>query len=500
MLFPRWPTDRLKKLQPSLDRKTAPVVTYEKAKSALRVHALDETAEASGLFVGQALADARAISPGLVAVEARPHEDAKAFEKLCERFIRYSPAVSLQRTGEAFIDITGCERLFGGEAAILADIAARLRRAGFSVSVAAAQTPGAAYALASCGKSGVFPPENTPEALSPLPVEALRIDGAVAENLRRLGLKRIGQLYDMPRAPLTARFTRQLLIRLGQALGRETEPLPLLFPSPHLYAETRFIEPIVSNEAVMESVKTLAQELGETLADAGEGGRRFELALFRVDNEILRVSVRTSGLTKSPPHIVRLFTDRIDALKSDIDAGFGFEQARLSAFETGKIAAFQHAAFERAAADAALSELKDRLSNRLGARHVCRLDLKDSHLPEGADALVPVTAPEAATLPADARLRRPVKILPNPELIEALAQVPDGPPVRFRWRRVSYRIIRASGPERIADEWRRQEEAKPTRDYYRVEDEAGRRYWIYREGLYGRETQAPKWYLHGFFA
>lgn len=500
MLFPRWPTDRLKRLQPSLDCNAEPVVIYEKAKSALRIRAFDATAEALGLFPGQALADARAICPGLVAVEGRPSEDAKAFEKLCEQFIRYSPAVSLQRIGEAFIDITGCERLFGGEAAIVADIAARLLRAGFSASIAAAQTPGAAYAFARCGKGGVIPSMETKAALSSLPIEALRIDDAAAENLRRLGLKRIGQLYDMPRTPLTARFTRQLLMRLGQALGRESEPLPLLFPSPHLYAEMRFIEPIVSNEAVMESVKTLAQELGETLAKEGKGGRCFELALFRVDNEVLRVSVRTSGLAKSPPHIVRLFADRIDALQSDIDAGFGFEQARLSAFETGRIAAFQHAAFERAAANAALSELKDRLGNRLGARRVCRLDLKDSHLPEGADALVPVTAPEAAMLPADARLRRPVKILSNPELIEALAQVPDGPPVRFRWRRVSYRIARASGPERIADEWRRQEETKPTRDYYRVEDEAGRRYWIYREGLYGRETQAPKWYLHGFFA
>lgn len=500
MLFPRWPTDRLRKLQPSLDRNAAPIVIYEKAKSALRLHALDATAEALGLFVGQVLADARAICPDLVAVEVRPHEDAKAFEKLCGEFIRYSPAVSLQRTGEAFIDITGCERLFGGEAAIAADIAARLQRAGFSANIAVAQTPGAAYALASWGKGGVIPSMETRTALSLLPVEALRIDGAVAENLRRLGLKRIGQLYDMPRAPLTARFKKQLLMRLGQALGREAEPLSLLFPPPHHYAGMRFAEPIVSNETVKESVKKLAGELGEALSKEGKGGRCFELALFRVDNEILRVSVRTSGLAKSPAHIVRLFADRIDALKSDIDAGFGFEQVRLSAFETGKIVALQHVAFERAAGDAALSELKDRLSNRLGARHVCRLDLKNSHLPECADALVPATAPEEAMPHADARLRRPVKILPNPEIIEALAQVPDGPPVRFRWRRVSYRITKASGPERIADEWRRQEAVKPTRDYYRVEDESGRRYWIYREGLYERETQTPKWFLHGFFA
>ena len=466
----------------------------------LRLHSLDATAETSGLFVGQTLADARAICPDLIAVEAHLHRDAQAFEEFCEGFIRYSPAVSLQRIGEAFIDITGCERLFGGERAIVADVAMRLQRVGIYAHIAVAQTPGAAYAFASCGIGGIIPPEETKAALAPLPVEALRIDAAVAENLRRLGLKRIGQLYDMPRAPLTARFTKQLLTRLGQALGHEAEPLPLLFPSPRYYAEMRFIDPVVSNEEIMKSVKNLATELARALSNEGRGARCFELTLFRVDNEILRISVRASDLVQSPTHIARLFADRIAPLKIDVDAGFGFEQARLSSFETGKVATLQYAAFERAAADTALSELKDRLSNRLGARHVCRIDLKDSHLPEYADALVPSAEPEDAMISADVRLRRPVKILPKPEIIEVMAQVPDGPPIRFRWRRVSYRITRASGPERIADEWRRQEGVRPTRDYYRVEDENGRRYWVYREGLYERETQDPKWFLHGFFA
>jgi protein ImuB len=501
VLFPKWPTDRLKKSQPSLDQGGLPLVLYEKAQSALRLHALDAAAEAGGLFPGQALADARAICPHLVAVEARPLEDAAAFQKLCERFMRYSPAVSLQRTGEAFVDVTGCERLFGGEAAILADLARRLEAAGFSAKIAVAQTPGAAFALAAAGVGGVLAASETKAALAPLPVDVLRIDAAVAERLRRMGLKRVGQLYDMPRAPLAARFGKELLTRLDQALARETEALPLLFPAPHYYAEMRFAEPISSLDAAMERVRKLAEDLGEALLKAGKGGRRFELTFFRVDNQTARVSVRTSAATKSPAHIARLFDMRLDGLRSDIDAGFGFELLRLGAFETEKAPVLQHEAFDRAAADAALSELKDRLSNRLGARRVCRLELKDSHLPEEADAMVPATAPpSAASSDADPGLRRPVKILSHPEEIEALAQIPDGPPVRFSWRRVSYRLVRASGPERIADEWRRQDSVKPTRDYYRVEDEEGRRYWIYREGLYERETGTPRWYLHGFFA
>ncbi len=275
VLLPKWPTDRLKKLQPSLDRGGSRVVLYEKTKSALRLHALDAAAEALGLFPGQALADARAICPDLVAVEARPDEDAKAFEKLCERFMRYSPAVSIQRTGEAFVDITGCERLFGGDEAVIADIAGRLQAAGFLAKLAVAQTPGAAFAIARCGRGGVIPAAQTKAALAPLPVEALRIDEAAAESLRRLGLKRIGQLYDMPRAPLTSRFTKQLLLRLGQALGHDAEALPLLFPAPHYYAEMRFAEPVVSVDAVMESARKLSDDLGGTLSKAGKGGAAF---------------------------------------------------------------------------------------------------------------------------------------------------------------------------------------------------------------------------------
>jgi protein ImuB len=78
--------------------------------------------------------------------------------------------------------------------------------------------------------------------------------------------------------------------------------------------------------------------------------------------------------------------------------------------------------------------------------------------------------------------------------------VPDGPPIRFRWRRVLHAVIRADGPERIAPEWWRTPEGTATRDYYRVEDENGRRFWLYRDGLYDRETGTPRWFLHGLFA
>ena len=84
-------------------------------------------------------------------------------------------------------------------------------------------------------------------------------------------------------------------------------------------------------------------------------------------------------------------------------------------------------------------------------------------------------------------------------LIKA-AGIPDGPPLRFRWRRALHEVALAEGPERIAMEWWRHQPAMPTRDYFRVEDKSGRRFWLYRAGLYGRETNEPKWFVHGVFA
>jgi protein ImuB len=82
-----------------------------------------------------------------------------------------------------------------------------------------------------------------------------------------------------------------------------------------------------------------------------------------------------------------------------------------------------------------------------------------------------------------------------------MAQVPDGPPRRFRWRRIAHDVTRYEGPERLSVEWwKRRSMSGLTRDYYRVEDSLGRRYWIFRHGLYGSEKVMPDWYLHGIFA
>jgi protein ImuB len=141
-----------------------------------------------------------------------------------------------------------------------------------------------------------------------------------------------------------------------------------------------------------------------------------------------------------------------------------------------------------------LASLVDRLTARLGEGAVRRPLLRESHWPERAVELVPPFAPGRNAKPARSR---PVRLLPRPEPVETVAPVPDDPPVLFRWRRVMHRVRRADGPERIAGEWWRH--SNELRDYYRIEDESGRRFWLYRSGLY-RPDEPARWFLHGVFA
>ena len=96
---------------------------------------------------------------------------------------------------------------------------------------------------------------------------------------------------------------------------------------------------------------------------------------------------------------------------------------------------------------------------------------------------------------------RPLRLLDHAEEIRVLYAVPEGPPAQFIWRRLTHRTTRYAGPERIAPEWWQDQPGTRLRDYFKVEDEAGRRYWLYREGLHDdRRGGDPRWFLHGMFA
>jgi protein ImuB len=170
----------------------------------------------------------------------------------------------------------------------------------------------------------------------------------------------------------------------------------------------------------------------------------------------------------------------------------------LTAHSVEKLAAAQLGLDGEAAHNdsADLAALIDRLANRLGTRALAQPIARESHIPERAVRFVPPLARRDATVSWSPVKLRPIRLLPRPEPIEATAPIPDDPPLLFRWRQRAHRVRRADGPERIAAEWWRAREEP--HDYYRVEDEDGQRFWLYRAGLYRPEI-APRWFLHGFF-
>ncbi len=373
----------------------------------------------------------------------------------------------------------------------------------------------------------ILPPGGMREALAPLPLAALRLDPETVAALADVGLNRIADVLDLPRATLAARFDPSFLRRLDQALGREDEPITPKRPAPSYMAEQHFAEPIARERDVLGTIARLSIRLGYAMEARGEGARLIELALFRTDGKVHRLAVGAGAPVHEANRISRLFADRLAGLGEACDPGFGYDLVRLSAPVTERCAPVQTSlAADRGAADHAgeLGHLIDRLGARFGLRRVTRLAPQDTHIPEFAVAAVPAHAHLACAAP---RLRgaaevqakavperdaiepatqdtlapaRPARLFARPERIEAIAEVPDGPPVRFRWRRVLHEVTAAEGPERIALEWWRDAEGSAlTRDYFRIETRAGMRVWLYREGLYGRETDAPRWFLHGLF-
>ncbi|MHB2170226.1 DinB/UmuC family translesion DNA polymerase, partial [Alsobacter sp. R-9] len=366
------------------------------------------------------------------------------------------------------------------------------------------------------GRGLIVPPGGEAAAVSPLPVAALAIDPAIAAALGRLGLKTVGDLAERARGPLAARFGTALIDRLDRALGRAEEPIAPRRPLPACTAERRFAEPIGHADDLHRSILALAGDLAGILQRRGEGARRLELVFFRADGAVRRLPVATGRPVRDPATVLRLYREVLDSLADPVDPGFGFDVMRLGALAVERMDAVQTGLDAAGDDEEALADLADRLAARFGRRRVLALSPQESHVPERACLAEPVQGlarpaaqgRDAGPGPgwADWTIAgeppsRPIRLVDPPERIEAVAEVPDGPPVRFRWRRVVHAVHRAEGPERIAPEWwRATGDAPPTRDYFRVEDEAGRRFWLFREGLWSRETTAPRWFLHGLFA
>jgi protein ImuB len=476
------------------------------------VTAANHAASAVGVAPGMALADARAVSPGLAGMAADFEADAALLDRIAAWCYRYTPWSAVEGQDGVWLDVTGCAHLFGGEAALLETLRARLGGFGLETRGALADTPGAAWAVSRYGGNQdggmILPPGGAQTALAGLPVAALRLGPATVAGLSRLGLKRIGDLYTMPRAPLTTRFGAEVTMRLDQALGRLAEPIAPRRPVPRHRVRLVFPEAIGLADDIAAGLHRLLQRLCERLDQAGQGCRRLELTLCRVDGSAQTVGIGTAGPARDAAHLALLFAERLGHL----DPGFGVEAMILAAPVTEPLAPAQIETFAAGRASevssdvsAAIDPLLDRLGNRLGFDRLVVLRARESHLPDAALRVVPAADAIGDTTGGAAwpvGRARPLRLLNRPERVETIAPVPDrAPPGAFLWRRVRRRLRAAEGPERIAPEWWRADPGWTggVRDYWRVEDEAGDRFWLFREDG-GQRGAAPRWFLHGVFA
>jgi protein ImuB len=515
--LPDWPVTawsrRAGHTPPPEDR---PFALIDKGVHGLTLHALNKRARQLGLYRGQAHADACAAVPDLVSAPAEREADLDDLKRLALWAERFSPAVAVDAAIPALeglvLDMTGGAHLFGGEATMLSDLRDRLEGAGIAARVAMADTIGCAWAVARYGGEveRVVEAGATRQALTELPVQALRLEPAAVQLLGRFGVKRIGDLYGLPRAGLARRFRGAaglaVVERLDQALGSAPEPLEPERPAPRYRTWRVLPEPLIDAQGVAHELPELIERLAGQLERDGQGARALRLTAFRVDNATTAIEARLSVPSAKPAHLARLLKEK--GLEH-LDLGFGADALMLSALVVEPLTARQAEidAEGRIEAQAALASLIDRLQARLGETVVRRPALQASWIPERAERWVraEVTAPPVKG-PTDRP--RPILLFDPPEAVETIAELPDGVPARFIWRRVARKVVKAAGPERLAPEWWKpwigpgpRTEAPRSRDYYRVEDEWGRRYWLFREGLYGREDadHTPSWWLHGVF-
>jgi protein ImuB len=463
-----------------------PVVLTVEGTHGSVIHAVTKAAAARGARVGARLTDARALDPALIAMPADPQGDLALLQRLAKWAQRWSPLVEVDGEDALRLDVSGVAHLFGGEKALIEDVITRFAAMGLTARVAIAPTAAAAWAFSRFGGN----------ELEPLHVSALRLDPDTVRTLERLGLKTIGALAALPRLALARRFrgAENVVDALDRALGRKPEPLTALAENPPPRASLRLEEPATHVEAAPQALERLIPRLVAELEDRRLGARRLSLHGFRVDGSIATASVATAIASREPKHLQRLLADKAAAL----DPGFGFDAFALVADWTESLGAAQASLVEEPSGERDLARLVDRLTVKLGARAVRKPQPQESHLPERASGWV-AALQKAEPVELPARLR-PQRLLDRPEAIDVIYATPEGMPRRFVWRRAVHDIARVEGPERIAPEWWRERSTARLRDYYRVEDEAGRRYWIYREGLFGDgRGGSPNWYLQGLF-
>jgi protein ImuB len=484
-------TDWFSLRQPAL--KHVPFVLRTPSHGRMIISAANAAAVQKGISIGMVLADARALIPDLEVQDDKPDLIEKLLKRLAEWSIRFSPVVATDSPDGLLLDVTGCSHLWGGDRQYLSDIEKKLSTRGYDVRAAIADTPGVAWAVARFGNESLIAHGQHLEALLPLPPEALRIEPAVVDRLHKLGLHQIRQFIRMPRPSLRRRFGQHFLQQLDKAIGQEIEMIQPVQPPEPFQERLPCLEPIVTAKGIEIALEELLNTLCHRLRQEQKGLRSAVFKGYRVDGKIEKIEIGTNRPSHSVRHLFKLFEIKLPT----IEPSLGIELFVLEAPRVEEHLPQQEKMWEGNGGleDMRLSELLDRVAGKVGAEAIHRYLPDEHYWPERSYKVASSLHESPSTIWRADKLR-PLQLLPKPERIEVAAPIPDYPPMLFIHKGKRHNIVKADGPERIEQEWWIQQGQH--RDYYRVEDEEGKRYWLFRLGHYHDKTY--QWFIHGYFS
>lgn len=475
--------------------KNQPFVLVSPEHGRMIITAANALVQNQGVYPGMVVADARAIIPSLNVFDDKSGISAKLLKAFAEWCIRFTPFAAIDLPDGIILDATGCAHLWGGEKKYVEDIVNRLNQFGYHVQAAMTDTIGSAWALSRFGeKTTIVESGQHMAALFSLPPAALRLEPVTIERLEKLGLRKIKDFISMPRSSLCRRFGQQILLRLDQATGHTEELISPAIPVQPYQERLPCLDPIVTAAGIEIALQRLLENLCNRLKKEEKGIRKAYFKAYRVDGKIEQISITTSSPSYHAGHLFKLFSLKI----ATIAPALGIELFIVEADKVEQVLPFQQNMWKNTGAwnDAELAELIDRLAIKIGAHNIHRFEPDEHYWPERSYK-------HASSLHGEltgswkTNKPRPLYMLPVPQPVQVAAPVPDYPPMLFRFKGNVHHIKKADGPERIEQEWWLQQGEH--RDYYTVEDEKGRRYWLFRSGHYNEDRQW-QWFIHGFFA
>jgi protein ImuB len=461
----------------------------------MRITEVSAIAKMHGIETGMVVADAKVILPSLQVFDDTPGLSEKLLKKIALWCIRYTPVASIDSPDGLILDVSGCTHLWGGEENYLKELTNKLKSFGYHIRVAMADTIGTAWAISRFGKiKAIIKTNEQLEALMPLPPAALRLDIGILERLQKLGLHRISSFMNMQRSALRRRFGEQLLLHLDQALGNKEEFIEPVIPVEPYSERLPVLEPIQTSTGIEIALQKLLDALCKRLVQEGKGLRIATLKCYRIDNKTEQISISTNHASNNTQHLFKLFEQKI----CTIEPALGIELFTLEAAKVEEITPVQETFWTANSGleSKELAELLDRIESKFGNDIVHRYLPDEHYLPERSIKLAASLKEKPSTEWRDDK-PRPIRLLKEPQLIQVTAPIPDYPPMNFRYKDKLHTIKKADGPERIEPEWWLKKEE--FRDYFIVEDDEGKRYWLFRAGHYDANKN-PSWFIHGFFA